>query len=216
MSKSHYKYVIFDLDGTLIDTDLYVVSNYAHMYRKYKPGNMNRLANMIYFSGPPLEEVFSKEFPDVPKEELFREFTEYSKEHANEYATLYDDERECLDEMIKEGYILSVCTSKRMMAVKDNFNYFGLMKYFTHIISNDDVSKQKPDPEGINECITRLGASKDEVLYIGDSDVDILAGNAANVDVGIVTWGLKTLCYTERAKYKLASYKEIQELLCHK
>lgn len=216
MSKKQYKYIIFDLDGTLIDTDLYVVSNYAHLYRKYKPNHMNRLANMIYFSGPPLEEVFAKEFPDVPKEELFKAFTEYSQLHANEYSTLYEHERECLDELIKEGYILSVCTSKRKMAVLNNFNYFDILKYFTHIISYDDVFMQKPDPEGIYECMSRLGATKDEVLYIGDSDVDILAGNAAGIDVGIVTWGLKTLCYTEKAEYKFANYKEVEKLLCHK
>lgn len=108
--QNKYKYLIFDLDGTLLDTDLYVVSNYAHLFLKYKPHEMKRLADMIYYSGPTLDEIFEREFPNVPKEKLFEDFVEYSLKYSNSLSTMYNGERECLDELLRLGYKMSVCT----------------------------------------------------------------------------------------------------------
>lgn len=209
-----YKYLIFDLDGTLLDTDLYVVSNYAHLFLKYKPNQIKRLTDLIYFSGPTLDEVFEKEFPDIPKEVLLRDFVDYSHKYANALSTLYDGEKECLDEFVKNNYKMSVCTSKRVDAVINNFDYFDLTKYFDYIIGFDSVSKHKPDPECILNCLEKYKCSKDEVLYIGDSYSDIIASHNAGVDSMLVNWGLKKTDLNCNPTYIVNSYDEMRKLLC--
>lgn len=191
--QNKYKYLIFDLDGTLLDTDLYVVSNYAHLFLKYKPHEMKRLADMIYYSGPTLDEVFEREFPNVSKEKLFEDFVEYSLKYSNSLSTMYNGERECLDELLRLGYKMSVCTSKRVDAVLNNFKHFDMNKYFDYIIGFDSVTKHKPDPECILNCIEKYGCETDEVLYIGDSYSDIIASHRAHVDCMLVNWGLRKL-----------------------
>ncbi len=62
---------------------------------------MKRLVDMIYYSGPTLDEIFEREFPNVSKEKLFEDFVEYSLKYSNSLSTMYNGERECLDELFK-------------------------------------------------------------------------------------------------------------------
>lgn len=210
---NRYKYLIFDLDGTLLDTDLYVASNYAHLYEKYRPGYMPRLSELIYFSGPTLDEVFAREFPNVDQNELYAEFADFSDRYSNLYATLYEGEKDCLDALRQKGYKMSVCTSKREHAVISNLGHFGLLKYFDHLVGYDSVKAHKPDPEGIKKCLVLYGASARETLYIGDSETDLVAGLNAGVDVALVTWGLKRLPAEPKPTYCFDSFRRIKESL---
>lgn len=212
--QNKYKYLIFDLDGTLLDTDLYVVSNYAHLFLKYKPHEMKRLDDMIYYSGPTLDEIFEREFPNISKEKLFEDFVEYSLKYSNSLSTMYNGERECLDELLRLGYKMSVCTSKRVDAVLNNFKHFDMNKYFDYIIGFDSVTKHKPDPECILNCIEKYGCETDEVLYIGDSYSDIIASHRAHVDCMLVNWGLKKIDLECKPTYIVESYDEIRKMLC--
>lgn len=208
-----YKQLIFDLDGTILDTDLYVVMNYAHMFRLFRPDYIPRLAEMVYFSGPPLEEVFAEYFPGIPPERLLTEFRLYSEQNSNLYITEYEGERECLDYLQSQGYILSLCTSKRREATVANLTHFDLLRYFDHLVTVDDVRKPKPDPEGLLKCVRLAKTRPEEVLYIGDSDTDLLAGHNAGIATAYVSWGLKTRRTELEPRYVFSSFASLKEAL---
>ena len=127
---------------------------------------------------------------------------------------MYNGERECLDELLRLGYKMSVCTSKRVDAVLNNFKHFDMNKYFDYIIGFDSVTKHKPDPECILNCIEKYGCETDEVLYIGDSYSDIIASHRAHVDCMLVNWGLKKIDLECKPTYIVESYDEIRKMLC--
>ncbi len=184
--------VIFDLDGTLVDTALYIIMNYVHLFDKYHK-KMPSLTDMVYFSGPPLEDILPRYFPDVPFDKLIREFREFSLRYSNHYSSLYEGETDVLSSLKKAGYKLAVLTSKSREATIDNLQGFDIYQYFDYLLCVDDCPKPKPDPLGVNMILDKLKIERDRALVIGDSESDIVTGKNAGIKTGLVTFGLKRL-----------------------
>lgn len=173
---------------------------------------MPSLKELLSFSGPTLEDTFEKYFPNVDKKILFDEYERFSKENLKKYTTLYPDEISVLDEL-KKRYHLAICTSRRKDAAIACLKYFDLLKYFELIISVDDVSKPKPYPESLLKILDFFQNDNDEVIYIGDAYTDYLCGLAANIDVGLVTYGMRKLPNDTCPDFEFKQFKEIGALL---
>ena len=154
----------------------------------------------------------AKYFPNVDKKILFDEYERFSKENLKKYTTLYPDEISVLDEL-KKRYHLAICTSRRKDAAIACLKYFDLLKYFELIISVDDVSKPKPYPESLLKILDFFQNENDEVIYIGDAYTDYLCGLAANIDVGLVTYGMRKLPNDTCPDFEFKQFKEIGALL---
>ena len=174
------KAIIFDLDGTLIDTALYIVLNYTHLFYKYHK-QVPSLETMVYFSGPPLTEIFKRYFPEISQEELLEEFQAFADKYDNIFANLYEGEIQTLIKLKETGYKLAVITSKREKAMNDNLSYFKIKEYF-------DI---------------------EEAMIIGDSESDIQAGINASIKTGLVTFGLKKKPKV-KADEEFPSFKDIE------
>lgn len=189
-----YKCVIFDLDGTLLNTldDLAAAGNYAlkclglpaYETEKYK-----------YFVGNGIPMLIHRILADNDNNEMFekahRLFSEYYSQHNSDKTRPYDGINELLTELKNKGIKIGVATNKdHIFSEKLIKNFFGEN---VDIVcgSKDDIPK-KPDPYSVNYIINTLGVDKKDVLYVGDSNVDMqLAKNAGVVSCGVL-WGFRT------------------------
>lgn len=188
-----YKAVIFDLDGTLLNTldDLADSANHilselslpTHDYESYK-----------YFIGNGIPKLIERCLP-ADKQELHSEalsmFSEYYALHSKDKTAPYNDIKELLQNLSKKGLKLGVITNKAHdIAVKVVEDYFG-KAIFGCIRGLDSSIKAKPDPVGALSVAEKLGVSPSEVLYIGDSGVDMqTAKNSGFTALGVL-WGFR-------------------------
>lgn len=188
-----YKAVIFDLDGTLLNTlsDLADSANHVlselslptHDYESYK-----------YFVGNGIPKLIERCLP-ADRQELHSKalsmFSEYYALHSKDKTAPYDDIKELLYSLSEKGLKLGVITNKAHgIAVKVVEEYFG-KDIFGRIRGLDDSIKAKPDPSGALSVMEGLGVTPTEVLYIGDSGVDMqTAKNAGFTPLGVL-WGFR-------------------------
>lgn len=207
-----YNAVLFDLDGTLINTDLYVVCNYVHLFEKHNV-KLPTLKEMVYFSGPPLVEVFSKYLPDLDPKILKKEFSDYALENLNRMSKLYDHEIEMLTSLKKQGVKLGLVTNKAKESTFDCLRYFGLDKFFDCVYYLEKCEKCKPDPWPLVNCCKDLNEDIKHCLYVGDDKYDIIASTKANMDSVLVKFGLKEGLEEYNPTYIIKSYLELERIV---
>ena len=209
-----YKVLLFDLDGTLCDSDEMLIQSFFALYKKYRPVKIRTREELIYFSGPPIKKTLSDEFPDYPFEEIYKAFQVVSRELYRPYVKAFDKEIETLKKLREAGYLLGVVTNKGAPLTKYSLEVANIDGLFDVVISADDVNAPKPSPLGIEKALERLAiANKEEVLYIGDNDIDYETASNAGVDALLVTWGPREIKCVKAAKYAVSSYNELGGIL---
>ena len=209
-----YHLLLFDLEGTLANTDEMVVQSFYALYKIHKPRVVRSREELYYFSGPQIRETLKKEFPDYDLEEMREAVARISKSLYAPYVTEYPDEIETLKALKEAGYLLGVVTNKGKPLTKYNLELCHLDDIFDVVITADDVAAAKPDPQGIFKAMEVLGIKdKKDVLYIGDNDIDYYSGANAGVDTLLVTWGPREIKSVNKAKYTASSYNEVRKIL---
>ena len=209
-----YKVLLFDLDGTLCDTDEMLIQSFFALYKKYRPAKIRTREELIYFSGPPIKKTLVDEFPDYSFEEIYKAFQETSRELYLPYVKAFENEIETLKKLKEAGYLLGVVTNKGAPLTKYSLEVAHIDGLFDVVISADDVNAPKPSPLGIDEALERLAiADKGKVLYIGDNDIDYETACNAGTDAMLVTWGPREIKCIKAAKFAVSSYNELGGLL---
>ena len=209
-----YRVLLFDLDGTLCDTDEMIVQTMFSIYKEYKPVKERTREELYYFSGPPIFETLKREFPDRDPEEMYTVFKRVSKEFYKDTVKPYQDEIKVLTKLKDKGYLLGVVTNKGLPLTLYSLEICHIDGLFDVVVSADDVAIPKPDPAGVNMALKRLGIKdKKEVLYIGDNDIDYETATNAGLDTLLVTWGPREIKRIKDAKYAVKSYNELGGLL---
>ena len=209
-----YNVLLFDLDGTLCDTDEMLIQSFFALYKKYRPAKIRTREELIYFSGPPIKKTLVDEFPDYTFEEIYKAFQETSRELYLPYVKAFDKEIETLKKLREAGYLLGVVTNKGAPLTKYSLEVSHIDGLFDVVISADDVNAPKPSPACINKALERLGIEdKGKVLYIGDNDIDYETAVNAGTDAMLVTWGPREIKRKGDAKYAVSSYDELGGLL---
>lgn len=178
--------VIFDLDGTLLNTDLLIKKSFEHVFQIYKPDYKLSEEEYLSFLGPTLMESFRRYFPENMIDELVSCYREYNHAHHGDYVTIYPTVKETLEILKEKQYPMAVVTTKYSKAAYIGLDLFDITKYFEIVLGMDQVSRVKPDPEGILRVLEETKCQK--ALMIGDNQSDILAGKNAGVYTGAVTW----------------------------
>lgn len=182
------KLIIFDMDGTLIDSGN-VISNTINFVRKnlelepidkdtmLKAMNDPTINSSEYFYGTP-------HFTD----EQTKLFTEYYDKHCISDIILYDGIKELLDEL-KDHYTLSVATNASSSYAKRMLEFLGILEHFHFIAGADMVTHPKPNGEMLSLVCETIGTKKECSLLIGDSKKDLLAANDFGIECILVNWG---------------------------
>jgi phosphoglycolate phosphatase len=187
--------VVFDLDGTLVDTapDLWRATN--HVLTSYGRRGVT-LAEVRDFVGHGARALISRglkatgEAGDRPTvEALYADFVSHYGEHIAEGSQPVPGTVALLDELKAEGYSLGVCTNKLERLSVKLLETLGLAKYFDAVIGPDTVGIAKPDPAIYHETLSRMPIIVERSVMIGDSETDVLTARAAGVPVIGVTFG---------------------------
>lgn len=183
------KSVIFDLDGTLINTNELIIKSFKYVFNKYHKEIKISEEEYISFIGPTLEESFKRYFANMEHITfLIDEYRRFNKENHDNMVSIYPNVIDTLDELSKK-FPLGIVSSKRRDLVMQGLNLFKITKYFKCIICADDKVLHKPNPEGILLALEKLDSANG--LYVGDNVNDILAGKNANVKTVGVSWSYK-------------------------
>lgn len=208
-----YKLLLFDMDGTIADTDEMVYLSFVELYKRYGHGFTRPREEIMYFSGPPIRETLLKEFPNEDQKEVERAFVEISDPLYVETLKIFPHEIEVLEYLSNKGYKMGVVTNKATYKALEVLKMLNIEKYFDIVIGREDVVKGKPSGEGIINAMDKLDFNKNNTLYIGDNDIDYLTATDAEVDCMLVSWGPRTLKLLDKAKYVIKKYEEMEEIL---
>jgi pyrophosphatase PpaX len=138
--------------------------------------------------GEPLLLTMAREFPGVDPKESADVYRSFQMENADRLVTIFPGIKELLADLKDAGYVLGVVTSRTRESAQRYMDMFGIASYFSDLVSCDDTSIHKPNPEPLLLAMSRLGAAPEEALMIGDSPFDIKCANNAGVDSVMVNW----------------------------
>ena len=179
--------VIFDFDGTLIDTNDVIIASWQHTYSHYL-GHEASLEHITMCFGEPLLITLEREFPGVPASESAAVYRRYQSEHADALVKLFPGTVEMLKALKEKGYKMGVVTSRTRETTLGYMEQFGIREYFEDLVTCDDTSIHKPNPEPLLLGLEKLGAKAEESIMVGDSVFDIECANNAGVRAVLVDW----------------------------
>lgn len=199
-----YKHIVFDVDGTLIDTEFAVLHSLQDILKDVL-GQKFSLKELEFTLGITGENALKQlKVTDIQKTlELWNEKLEL----YNDKVVVFEGIKDLLQALTKREYQLGIVTSKTRNEYKVEVTPFELDKYFDIIICADDTSNHKPNPEPLLKYLELSQVDLKEIIYIGDSVYDYECATSANIDFAFAKWGNKR--QNIDAKYILESSMDL-------
>ena len=204
-----YNYVIFDIDGTIVDTEFGVLSSLQKLLLEELNKDFS-FEELRFALGIPGEATLNK-LGITNLSQSNEKWNKYLKEYFH-HVKVFDDIKDTLDELSAMGISIGIVTSKNKEEFINDFVPFGLSNYFNLVVCADDTKKHKPDPEPILKFIELSGADKSQTIYIGDTRYDMDCAVSAGVDFALALWGAKS-SKGINVNYILENPKQIIELI---
>ena len=179
--------VLFDLDGTLVDSGPIILASYKHATSTVLGLDMPDAELMALVGGPGLHEQMAR-FSAERAEELVTVYRRHN-EPLHEGLLAFPGIEAALRTLKAEGRLLGVVTAKRRPTVELAFAAVPIGGLFDVIVGSEDTDRHKPDPEPILRALELLGADPGAAAYVGDSPYDVAAAQAAGVYAVWVSWG---------------------------
>ncbi len=207
-----YKLLIFDLDGTLLNTSLDIHAVLNESLKRFNLPELSLEKTISYVGNgakllveravgenkglfPAVYEYYAKRFADIP----------------NDLTVFYEGEEEALKSFLKAGLKIAVVTNKSQRATQRVCEKFFSDYNLYAVIGQSDKYPLKPDPTSTLSVIKTLGVEKSECLFVGDGETDVLTAANAGIDCASVLWGYRTKSQLERAGAKtfFSSFAEL-------
>ena len=180
--------ILFDLDGTLIDSGPMIVASMKHAAKTVLDRDIPEAVLTAAVGGPGLTAPMHALDPERV-DELVAAYREHN-EPLHEELEAFWEVVEVLPRLRSEGRRLGIVTAKRHATVQLAFDRLpGLESNFDVVIGSEDTERHKPDPDPILEALRRLSATPEDAAYVGDSPFDVRAAKAAGVCAVAVAWG---------------------------
>jgi pyrophosphatase PpaX len=203
--------VLFDLDGTIIDTNELIIQSFFHALRGVVPEGFTR-EHIIPYMGQTLKMQLQHFSGRENVEVLTQAYREYNLLWHDERVSLFPGVAEVIPQLRNAGIRLGIVTTKMRATTIQALELLGLYDSIETIVTIDDVEYTKPHPEPVAKAIQALGTEPSETLMVGDSSVDMESAIAAGaVPVG-VAWSLKGEEYLFKAG-AVHMLREMNELL---
>ena len=182
-----YPAVLFDLDGTLIDSGAIILASFRHatqtVLRRVIPDA--ELAALV--GGSNIHDQM-RSIDEAQVEELVRVYREHN-EPLHDELEAFEGIEHVLAELKAEGRRLGIVTAKRRKTVELAFAVLPLERYFDVVVTSDMTDRHKPDPAPVLAALDRLAVEPSDAAFVGDSPFDIASGKAAGVFTVAVAWG---------------------------
>jgi pyrophosphatase PpaX len=187
IGRVRFPVVLFDLDGTVIDSGAIILASMRHAAETVVGGEWSDDELMKAVGGPGLEAQMIALDPNRI-DELVRVYRAHNEplHDTLDYCTGMDV---VLAELTERGHRLGIVTAKRRVTVELAFARLPLEHLFETVVGGDETAKHKPDPEPLLLALERLGARADDAAYVGDSPFDMQAAKAAGLHAIGVSWG---------------------------
>ncbi len=182
--------ILFDLDGTLVDSNKLIIDSFKHTMSVFFPEQDWSDGSVMKMIGPSLFESFGW-FTDSLEQinAMIDTYRNYYVKNEFSTITIYPHVKETLALLVQRGYHLAVVTTKFMVSALPSLKHFDILCYFEQVVSLDEISKPKPDPEPMLYALDKMHCQTG--IMIGDHPSDILSGKAAGLATCGVKWSLK-------------------------
>lgn len=167
--------VIFDLDGTLVDTKELIYNSFRYTFEKFKPDYKLSEAELQSFLGPTLKDSFLRYFDASQIDEIIAYYRSYNHTHHDEFVKPIPHVKETLQWLKENDYSIAVMSNKLVDIVRMGLKQFDMEQFFEVILGGEDIEKPKPAPIGIMTACDKLHCPYDDVIYVGDAPTDIQA-----------------------------------------
>jgi phosphoglycolate phosphatase len=186
--------IIFDLDGTLIDSaeDLAISTNATRAHFGLGPLDPSIINSYVGNGAAVLvRKAMGKGAPDALVEQALAFFLRYYRTHALEHTRFYPGIKEALQELSERGHALSVLTNKPVRISRDILSALGVGPLFLRVYGGDSFTAKKPDPIGVTTLISDANTQEANAVVVGDSGVDVQTARNAGVRSIGVAWGFQ-------------------------
>jgi pyrophosphatase PpaX len=182
-----YPVVLFDLDGTVIDSGAIILASMRHAAKEVLGVEPRDEELMAAVGGPGLEAQMHALAPDRVQE-LVTVYREHN-EPLHEGLVCCPGIDDVLVRLKEEGRRLGIVTAKRRKTVELAFAQVPIAHLFETVVGGDETERHKPDPEPLLLALERLGAKPEDAAYVGDAPFDVQAAKAAGIFAVAVGWG---------------------------
>lgn len=180
------KGILFDLDGTLVDTNELIIKSFQHTFKEFLKINVER-QEILNFFGEPLY-VTMKRYGGDMEDELTKFYMKYNMEVHDIYTKHIRGALEGIKLLKEKGYKLAIVTSKRKKAAVKGVKFAGMYKYMDTIVTPEDTKEHKPNPQPVYKACEILKLEPSECIMVGDSSYDILCGKNAGAKTALVNY----------------------------
>ena len=165
IKENKYDTVLFDLDGTLLNTRELINRSFVHTFEHFRPDHVLTDEELDSFFGPSLRQTFSRYSTDEQEiEEMIQYYREFNVASHDEMVTAFPGAKSLIRTLARKGYKLGVVSSKKTDLVEHGLEIFGMRDKIKVIIGEEDVKNPKPDPEGILEAMRILDSKRHFML----------------------------------------------------
>lgn len=184
-----YNTVIFDIDGTILDTEFAVLSSLQKLVYE-ETDNRLSFEDLIFSFGITGEAALTQLGIKDPKEGCIK-WNKYLRDYFH-HVKVFDDIDETLAKLHEMNISIGIVTSKTKTEYEADFIPFGLSNFFNIVVCADDTEKHKPNPEPILKFIELSGSDASNTIYIGDTIYDFKCAQASHIDFALASWGCKS------------------------
>ena len=172
--------VLFDLDGTLLNTKPLIDKSFIHTFEHFRPDYKLSDEELDSFFGPTLYQTFSSYSNDEEEiQAMIQFYRDFNVPNHDSMVSPFPQAKETVKDLHKKGIKVGVVSSKKTDLVMHGLEIFGMLEYMDIVIGADEVKNHKPAPDGILLAKEKLNSKN--VLYVGDTKNDIIAGKNASV-----------------------------------
>ena len=180
------KNILFDLDGTLLDTNELIIQSFQYTYKKHLNKQVGR-EEIIKSFGEILKVTINRKFSEN-SEKAIKTYRKFQIDNFDKLIRIHDGVKEGVKELYSQGYKLGIVTSRLNNSAIRGLKHFGLFDYFESIISADDTDIHKPDPTPAFMALGELGGKPEETIFVGDTQFDVLCAKNAGITSVVVGW----------------------------
>jgi len=210
-----FRAILFDLDGTLIDSTRLILESYRHTMRIHR-GRTLPDSEWIEGLGTPLRVQFRRFTSDEDEvQRMIATYREWNLANHDAMVRAFPGAPETVRDLKTGGAKLAIVTSKNRHGVERGLAVCGFDGLFDTLVTSDDLAASKPDPAPVLAALDLLGAAADATLFVGDSPHDIAAGRDAGTRTAACLWGPfdRERLAAERPDYYLRRIQELPGLV---